>query len=158
MKKWFFLLAALLLGAVAGGVPFSGTDAAELQPVELLYLNRTGGMLEISTDTGDSGRGADLAAAFRDLKAGAAGKIFLETADTLLLSPSCEDLLNELPEYLRPACGVCLGVGDISKTDLWEINEYLSAHEPGVTLLDLRAGETRIPILRFKLGEMRLVE
>ena len=154
MKKWFFLLAALLLGAVTGGVPFSGVDAAELQPVELLYLN----MLEISTDTGDSGRGADLASAFRDLKAGAAGKIFLETADTLLLDPSCKELSNELPQYLRPACGVCLGVGDISKTDLWEINEYLSAHEPGVTLLDLRAGQTVIPILRFKLGEMRLVE
>ncbi len=158
MKKWFFLLSALVLAAVAGGLPFQGTDAAKLQPVELLYLSSQGETLTIQADTGDEGRGEDLASAFADLKAGASGEIFLETADKVLLAPACLDLLPELQDYLRPACGVCVGVGPISKQDLGELNEYLSAHEPEVTLLDLRAGAERIPILMFDMGEMRLVE
>lgn len=154
MKHWVWYLAAILLVAAFCGMPFASTDVAELQPVELIRISQARGRILVETDTGDRGCGSDLAAAFADLKQTASGRVFLETAEYLLISPGMENLLPELTEYLRPACSVCLERG---RADLEQATAYLSAHEPELTLLEYRAGLCDIPILTIREGDMHLV-
>lgn len=154
MKRWLWYAAALVLVAALGGMPFSGTDVAKLQPVELIRVSRSFGQVLIETDTGDSGIGADLEEALEDMKETATADIFLDTAEHLLVSQNAVDLLPKLAEYLRPACGVCLEQG---APELEQAAAYLAAHEPEVTLKDFRAGERNIPVLITEEGRMHLV-
>lgn len=154
MKHWGWYCAAIVLAAVWGGLPFSGTDVAKLQPVELIRVSKDRGQILVETDTGDRGTGSNLAGAFADLKKTANGHIFLDTAAYLLVTSETENLLSEISDYLRPACFVCLEQGN---AELERVSDYLSAHEPEVSLRDYRAGERQIPTLITREGRMCLV-
>ena len=154
MKRWLWYLAAVLLVAALGWMPFAGTDVAKLQPVEVIRVGVEDGLIRVETDTGGSGNGADLAEAFADLKASAAGTVFLETADYLLVSHDAQSLLEPLGTYLRPACGICLESG---VADLETVADFLSTHEPGMTLQEYRAGKQNLPELSVREGRMYLV-
>lgn len=154
MKHWVWYAAALLILSAVGLAPFQGTDVAQLQPVELLQISQTDGKVLVQTDTGDSGRGDTLAAAFDDLEATVSGHVFLETAEYLLITPKTAAMLPELTQRLRPACSVCFVYGG---ADLEKAAKFLSAHKPQVTLQDVRAGEERLPVLVVREEEMRLV-
>lgn len=155
MKRWLCCIAAIILAAILGGMPFGGTDVAKLQPVELIRVSKFRERILVETDTGDRGIGSDLAGAFADLKQTTGGQVFLDTAENLLLSHEAENLLPELTEFLRPACNVCLEQGQV---DLEEAATFLSAHEPAMTLLDYQAGERELPVLTIDKGDMRLVQ
>ena len=154
MKHWVLYAGAIGVVAALSHMPFSGTDVGKLKPVELICVSQQQETLLIETDTGEVGRGDTLDQAFSDLKAGTAGNIFLETADYLLVSDDTEYLLRSLTEYLRPACKICSLDGPV---ELEEAAAYLSAHEPELTLQDLRAGEHEIPVLKTEDGGLRLV-
>ncbi len=154
MKRWFFYGAALLLAAVLGWLPFTGTDVAKLQPVEVLRVGMEKGLVQVETDTGSIGKGTDLEKAFLDLKETATGEIFLETADYLLLRPEARGLLEALADYLRPACGICLESGTAK---LEQVAPFLAAHEPGLTLQEYRAGQRELPTLNTHEGRLSLV-
>lgn len=155
MKRMLFCTAALAVAAALGWMPFHGTDVAKLEPVEVVYVTLDGREVVIETDTAASGRGADIEAAFTNMKETAAGEVFLETADHLILSRNAEKLLPELSGYLRPACSVCIGDGEI---DLKQAAAYLSVHEPVLTMTDWRAGSGALPVLTYGEGEMRIVQ
>lgn len=154
MKRWLWCAGALLLTAVLGGMPFIGTDIAKLQPVEVLRVQKEGDLVLVELDTGDSGKGATLEMALQDLKESTPGKVFLETADYLLINPEAEALLESLAEHLRPACGVCLENGEVK---LEETAEFLGAHEPGLTLQEYRAGNHSLQKLVVREERMYLV-
>lgn len=151
MKRW---IAILGLFAVSLGLsPSTGTDAAKLQPVQAVYLYMEEGKLTILTDTGDQGAGADLEKALSDLKITTPGKIFLETAEYLLVSEETKIYIEELYEELRPACGLCLVEG---QPEMESAVKYLSAHRPESSLKDYRAGQKRLPKIRVEEGRMYL--
>lgn len=154
MKRWLWYLAGLLIVAAFGKLPFSGTDVAELQPVEVIRVWSGHGLVGVETDTGDSGQGMDVASAIEDLKASTAGQVFLETAEHLIVTEEALPLLPELAEYMRPACTICLESGS---ADLEAAAGFLGAHEPEMKFRDFTAGENAIPTLLTQEGRMHLV-
>ncbi len=154
MKRIFCLAAAALLAfALVRSTP-PGSDAAKLLPVEAVRVRVDGSFVTVETDTGDSGVGEDLNAAIRDMKGRASGDIFLETANFLLLMPGAEKTLSDCMANFRPACALSMVKGDAEVCDLVP---FLRAHEPGLTLMEYRAGMRAIPILLVEEGRMYLV-
>lgn len=155
MKRWrAYLLAALAAVAVSWG-PFSGSDVAKLEPVEALCVSREADMVILRTDTHNEGRGADLPGALADMKKTASAEIFMETADYLILTPDCAELLPQITGLLRPATRVCFSD---SRVDLEEAADFFSVHEPNCTLQDIRMGMGQIPLLKAEEGRMELVQ
>lgn len=153
MKRWWLYLGALLLvGAIS---PFAGTDVGQLQPVQLVMVTAQQGAVEITTDTGDLGRGATVQEAFADMQQTSPKKIFVETAEYLLINRAAETLLPDITNILRPSCAVCL-VED--KMDLMAVAEFLNNHLPELTLQDYRTGEHDLPVLVLKEERMYLVQ
>lgn len=155
MKHWLWYALGIVVLAALGFAPFQGTDVAELNPVELIRVSRDNGYILVETDGGDVGVGADIASAFTDLKRKASGEIFLETADYLLIDPELSEQISEVGKYLRPACAVCLELG---KADLEKAAAFLGTHRPEVSVLDIRAGETKYPALMVWEERMQLVQ
>lgn len=134
---------------ITGQMPFQGTDVAKLYPVEVVSLSQDGKDIQVKTDTEAQGRGESLRLAFADMEQTAKGKIFLETANYLLISENCETLLPALKDYLRPACQVCIYKGD---RELKEIGPFLESHPTGVALLDCTLGDVELPTIRSTAG------
>ena len=97
MKK--ILLYILLLGA-ALIIPVEGTDVGKLLPVELVQLDKMGDTVVISTDAGATGTGETVKAAIRDMEKTAAGIVFLDTADYLLVTESAMEEVESITEHL----------------------------------------------------------
>ncbi|MBQ9762220.1 MAG: hypothetical protein IJV82_03985 [Oscillospiraceae bacterium] len=127
---------------------------AKLEAVKTVEISCQNGAVVIRTDTGAAGAGGSLREAFEDLEETAAGTVFLETAEYLLITPECRGLLDALWAYLRPSCVVCLleGEGDLEK-----VGTYLDTHQPDITLMDCRAGEEKLPLLLIQEERMRIV-
>ncbi len=153
MKHWSWYLAALLLVAALGGKPFAGTDAAKLQPVQVVQVLVENDLVLVQTDTGDSGAGRTLALAFDQLEQTTPGYVFLDTAQYLLVQEEAKALLPQLCAYLRPGCGVCAVTAE---ADLKAVAKYLSAHPLPVSLRTWRAGEKDLPRLVVN-GEGRML-
>lgn len=154
MKRWPWYIAALSLIAVLNLLPFSGTDVAQLKPVEVLWIYQTEDGVVIETDTLDRGIGSDPEDAFDDLMQTTSGHIFLETADYLLLDRQTLALLPHLMGRLRPACGVCIAEGQI---DMEQVASFLNAHPLKHTLQDCSEGHAPIQLLKAEEGRMYLV-
>lgn len=150
MKKW--LLRACLCGLLFWK-PFSATDVARLKPVEVLRVSTFAGAVLVETDTGDSGMGKNISEAIGDLKNTTDGDVFLDTVDSLLISPTVISVLEEMGNFLRPGCNVCVEMG---RSELESVRAFLNMHEPGVTLQDHRAGESALPVLYVVDGRMYL--
>lgn len=117
--------------AAAMMVPLEGTDVGKLQPVELVQIYKEGDFVVIATDTGDSGQGRRVEAAFEDLEETTAGIIFLDTADYLLVSASAIGEVPALQNYLKSDVRVCKAEKGI---DLVQAAEFLKVHPPRVKL------------------------
>ena len=156
MKHWLIYGIAGVAIVMLGWLPFPISDVGELQPLEVLYVyQQEDGKFCLCSDTGDRGAGGTLEEAFQDLRAGAKGEVFLDTADYVLLSPGMEKQAAGLWQQLRPGCQVCQVSGE---PDLEQTAKFLSAHETGLTLLQLLLGQNSLPILQVEEGEMRLVQ
>ena len=155
MKKWMGY--ALALGAVPllslGG--FGGRDVGTLRPVQVVVLQAEGGKLQLQTDTGAFGRGADLAKALEDLDKTADAWVDLDTAEYLLLGEGTEVWLPQLEEHLRPSCCLCFVAGQV---DVTKVGPFLRRHPPQSTLADYLAGEKSLPRLISEEGRWKLVQ
>lgn len=140
MKRFLLYGAAALLAVLT--LSREKGDVGELIPVELVSVYRAEDQICLETDTRDRGAGKDLEAALGDLEASAQGKIFLETADYLLITKEVYPLLPQLREILRPSAEICLNQGGDAQAAA-----FLAAHKPGVTLNDTRKGWARLPVL-----------
>lgn len=154
MKRWL-LCAPLLLAAalLATGENGAARDIGTLEPAQVLLVEESAGRVLVYTDVGHFGQGADLSAAVADMERTAAGYVFLDTAEYLLVDPSALAQMTELSRWLRPSCRMCATVG---VKDLTAAGEYLSNHKPSVTLGDIRKGNRDLPILYMEGERMYL--
>ena len=134
MKR--ILIYLFVLGA-ALAVPAEGTDVGKLQPVGLVQLYIEDGMVFIRTDTGDSGVGHDVTAAFKNLEDTTSGVIYLDTADFLLVNENAVGQVHTLGAYLKPSIRACIGGEDV---DPVEAAEYLTTHRPTTRLSTFEQG------------------
>lgn len=148
MKKWGILLILLAFWLLPG----QGKDAAELIPVEVVRVAIQDGRVQIETDTGQAGTGEDWAEAVENLRAGAAGEVFLDTADVLLVGPGAENILPQLEGDIRPGCGVYQYNGE---TVTEETAAYLRAHPSETDFLEVLAGKM-VPVLKSEGGKLRI--
>ena len=154
MKRWLWYAVALALILAVSAESYAGSDVGELQPVQTLRVSEQAGTILVETDTGELGEGDTLDAAFRNMEETALGKLFLDTAEYLLIAPGCVELIPKLTEYLRPSCCVCLTEGDV---DLMQVGQFLQIHPPDRTLMEYRAGLNQVPLLKGFDGRMELV-
>ena len=134
MKKWLYPM-AFLAAAILSRLPHPAVDIARLDPVRSVYLYMDGAELTIETDSGDSGSGPDLEAAYADLRANAHREIFLDTVEFLILDPDVP-ITEAFYELLRPTTQV---VFSNEKPNLKTISDYLTIHPPEITLAKFRA-------------------
>ena len=85
MKKVLLIVIAIVIAAMAGFLPFNGTDIGKLHPVEVIRIATENGSVYIETDSGISGVGENLEEAIYDMKQSASGHVFLETANFVLI-------------------------------------------------------------------------
>lgn len=154
MKRWLWYV--IIIGAVAAlsGKSSSGKDIGTLQPVQTVRLSCISGQVLVETDTGDLGVGEDLKAALEDMERTSSGNVFLDTADYLIVSPVCTDLLPAMAAYLRPSCALCMGEGEIN---MEQVGLFLQRHTPDITLMKYRAGDRELQTLLSQEGRMYLV-
>ena len=155
MKKTLIFALAIVVLFFTDMLPFAGTDVAKLHPVEVLIVKREGEKLSISTDSGFTGFGQDIPSAFADLKGGVPGKVLLETANYVLLTAECADVLDALFSYMRPACQIYYieGAGELKN-----IAKYLQSHPSDTTLLTCKQGKTEIPTVITQGEVYRIVK
>ena len=160
MNKLWLLLALAVTLSVFDLSPFQTTDLSRLSPVQTMVITGEAGALRVDCGEGLSGRGADLAEALADLKAGAEGTVFLGTAQDIVLcaDPQVWGQLTQIPE-LRPAAELYQSAESVAPGD---VQGFLQQHQSGVTLLDLRIGllyeeAVAVPSLRQEEGGYRLV-
>lgn len=151
MKK--IILYAALLGA-ALVLPVQGTDVGKLIPVELLRIYKEGNAVVIATDLGETGTGATVEKAIENLKSTAAGIIFLDTADYLLVDGSARAEGTALKKYLKSSVRVCISTAEL---DMEKAAAYLSTHKPETKLRDYEHDGT-YAVLTMENGRMILKE
>lgn len=142
--RWLRYAMACVLVVLLGTSPFRGTDISALVPVEVVWIGMEESMVHLETDTGHFGEGRDVSAAIENLKSKAPGKVFLDTADYLIVEKGREELLEQLYTILRPSCMVCCA--DVV-SDLEASVEFLKAHEPRTTLRQWKIDGISLPVL-----------
>lgn len=155
MLKRIFL--AFLAGAAVWFMPrleHPATDIGRLEPVEAVRLTVTESGVLLETDTGSSGAGKTLEEAAADLKNGAPGEVFLETADKLLITGDLGTNWETVYELFRPGCQVCAVQGEV---DLIQAAAYLEVHRSGLNLGQLRGNLGTWSELIMEEGRGRLV-
>ena len=105
--------------------PVESANVGQLHPVELVMVTREGEGIVLTTDTGDVGQGTDGLSALENLKATAAGTVYLDTARFLLLTEGAEDAAQQLRQHLKQSVRVCMAEPD---ADLVTAAKFLSAH------------------------------
>lgn len=157
MKK--LLCGLLVLGALAalGLLPFKGTDAAKLLPVKTVIVTKSGESYTVDIGAGVRAVGRTLSEALERLREEVTGRVFLPTAEQVILTEPAEEAAEAVAEEsaFRPAAGIYRTPEPAP--DAGAFGEYLASHPSNVTLLDLRialaAGEqARIPTVRAADG------
>ena len=161
MKKLGIFLAAMAVFTLAALTGGRSHDAAELVPVQALVIDAENGAVTVTADTGDTGRGASLDAAFQDLQAGCAGILFTQTAEHVVLTQSAWYLVPQVSvsAHLRPAAKIYRAVTD--GTDAKQALSFLQAHPGELTLSRARAAllenrQIQAPVLVKTGGGYRL--
>ena len=140
MKQIYIYLGIFLALLLLPG----GTDAAKLAPAQVVSVQTEDGEIMVRTDLGNFGRGADLEEAFADLEDTTSGKVFLDTADYLLVDEASMAYLPELTQWLK---GNCLVFKSGEVEDLEGAALYLDAHPAGLELKECRSGNEDLPIV-----------
>ena len=122
MKR--ILLYIVILGAVLA-VPVRPANIGQLLPVQIVSVAKAGGNVILRTDFDNTGEGTTVKEALVDLKDKAAGMIYLDTAQYLLVEEELFSEIEELKEVLKPSIRICATEGVV---DLTEAVAYLDVH------------------------------
>lgn len=142
MKRWGICLGVLtVLLLLPSG---HRTDVGKLEPAELLYIYEEDGAVMAATDTGNLGIARELSGAMRNIKESAAGVVFLDTVDYVLVTEETKELLGQLERDLRPGTKVVLTTGPLA---LENLGRFLHVHNPELRLCDYLAGQRNLPKL-----------
>ena len=127
MRKLLYVLILTLLPLA----PVQRLDIAKLEPVQTVAVSAENAQVIIRTDTGDQGSGADAHEALKDLRKSAAGVIYLDTAEYLLVTESAHSHMEQLEGYFHSSVRVSLWDGQGS---VEEAAKYLSVHGTGAKI------------------------
>lgn len=130
MRRWLYVIVILAMLVV----PTQSIEIGRLQPVEVVMISVSDGVVRIETDTGNTGTGSDLKTAYEQMKAQASAEIFMDTADYLILTGDAAVPKEDLMAYLDPKIRVCTGSGVL---DIGGAAAYLSVHKPVTRLREL---------------------
>lgn len=148
MRFFSALLVLFLVVAAFIYFPDASTDLDSLLPVETLCVQRSHGQLVI---TGESvcGKGKTWDAAMEDLQRTAAGTVFLETAERIIVEEGAATYLSDIlqDERLRPAAQIYLLRGDIGDA----LTDFATAHESSATIANCQ----KIPMILEEQGRYR---
>ena len=112
----------ILLGLLLA--PVRKLDIAELEPVEVVYLDKTADRILLSTDTGAQGRGSTMDAALEDMKQKTPAVIYLDTAEFLIVSENAVNELESVRYYVKDSVRLCVAENPDMKTAA----RYLKTH------------------------------
>ena len=104
--------------------PIDRLDIAKLEPVEAVAVYRNEDYIILETDTKAVGKGETVEEALENMKENTTAVIYLDTAEYLLVEPRCQDAVEALMPYLKPAVKVASYTGG----DIAEAAKYLDAH------------------------------
>ena len=130
MRRMVWYLALLVPAFL---FPVRRSDLGMLKPVETILILKEEETVVIRTDMEDEGKGSTVAEALNDLMETAAGIIYLDTADYLLLGAGADDYVEEIAVYLKKSVYVCEAEEDV---DTKKAARYLSVHKPERKLRD----------------------
>lgn len=141
--------AGFLLAAAFCYAPAASNELGGLIPVETLIVTREAEGIRINGGT-VCGRGADWEAAMEDLLASAAGTVFLETVERMVLAETAGEVLAEAREEprLRPSVQLYFLRGKVNGG----LAEFAAALEGEATLESGAA----IPVIVEDAGRYRL--
>ena len=140
------LLSAALL------IPTNHVELAKMRPVETVRIRNQDEWIVIETDTEDTGRGSTLEEAVKDLRDTAAGRVYVDTAQYLIVEEAAESQIGKLKELLKPGVRVCIEKGEI---DMQTVGEYLRAHSPEMKLKNWQTG-SKLQVLEGENGRLKL--
>ena len=150
MKRWTWLLWGLL---IFGFIENTGARMESLQPVQLLQVIKDESGVTLKTDTKELGRGRTFCRALENLQETSEKRIFLETADMLILGEHAEELLPELKKILRPAVQVCKSDAEL---DLSQAAAFLENHRSEKILAEITEDTEELPDLQNTGGRLKL--
>ena len=127
--KWAILTAVVL--TVIFGLPFREYETQQLLPIKTLCAEYADGEVHIVSEVGE-GRGSTWQAAVEDLKLHAAGDVFFDTAEQIVVTH--RELALAAKDDLRPSAQVYF-VKKLPEID--DLYAYLKAHPSGRTMEDL---------------------
>ena len=136
------LLYIVILGATLA-VPTESFDIGKLLPVQVVAIYKENDKVILQTDTQDMGIGGNAIEALQDLKDTAAGIIYLDTAQYLLLGEDTAQAVEDLRGELKASVRVCA----VEETvDLTETAAFLDAHGQIPRLKEWKSG-MELPVL-----------
>lgn len=125
------ILALLLLA------PVDRLDVAKLEPVEIVYVSNSNGIVSISTDTGAHGSGKSIIEALDMLHATTPGVVYLDTAEYLLLNRAASEQIDQLRGYFHGSVRLCLA----ESVDYKDLAIFLETHGEFPCLRAWKTGE-----------------
>lgn len=145
MRGYEILLGILLFASAIFYAPDAATDLNSLLLDETLTVSHQGSGIVIEGNC-LSGSGTDWNAAMMDLYATAAGTVFLETTDRILIATDAKECLPEILRdcRLRPGTQLYWFQGEPGAI----LTEFAAAHESGATIAKCQ----EIPIVSVRGG------
>ena len=102
------ILLYIVILALLFFTPLERLDIAHLEPVQTLAVRINGDIVELETDTGNSGQGKTVAEAVKSMEENTAGVIYLDTAQYLLVAPDAVEEIESLRPHLKTTVKVCV--------------------------------------------------
>lgn len=133
-------------------IPVECTDVAKLSPVEVIAVYQVKDAVELQTDTGDYGKGADALSALENMRQTSSKVIYLDTAQYLLIGQGAETVAEELRKELKGTVKLCSIKEQIQLAD---VSAYLEIHD-SLPVLKQWNKDNSIPVLMEKRGRFSL--
>ena len=154
MKKILLYIGILAVMLV---IPVKSLDVGKLRPVQVVSVYIEDEWTVIETDTGDYGIGATAKQALANMKDTAAGVIYLDTAQYLLIGKDAQNEAETLRDVLKQDTRLCYVE---PKIDPKSAGEFLAAHSGLPKLKEWKTGQD-LPVLttfRKRLTFLKKVE
>ena len=141
---------AILIAAFA--MPVERADVAQLRPIEVIYIYKDADAVVLKTDTEDVGIGTDVETALQDMKLTSPARIYLDTAEYLLIGEGAQEDAMQLKGILKNSVQLCVAGAEL---ELKEVAKYLPVHSDLPDFQDWEAGE-KLPVLELKNDRIKI--
>ena len=149
MRSWILYVCILSATLLA---PVKKADVEQLRPIEVIYIYKDADAVMLKTDTDDIGIGTDVGAALQDMKLTSPARIYLDTAEYLLIGEGAQEEAMQLKGILKNSVQLCAAGAEL---ELKEVAKYLPVHSGLPYFRDWEAGE-ELPVLRIQNDRIKI--